>query len=350
MNALIQFLSFAFLSFTILKFVFKPLWHPSYFSKPQDSKHNIPYDKLCVSALLSKMSYESLPAFKEMSRFLITKYPFLKDTYDKIIFEDDTQLHMLDGTKIRNDVLKSIDMNSIDIDSDTTCMLNDTQDTQLFMWARDRQVFVVFRGTDSKNDILADLDVRYQQFGKEPGVRVHSGFLNQFKAIEPRLTAFLEDRKNTFDKITFIGHSLGMSCALLSSLFYTEYLDSCVEIHCHGFGGPRVGNKEFSQFFEKHTHLVKNTWQIRHFGDLIPLLPFSARFHHVASPTLRIYKEKVNFTEDKKDNAWYVRPLLMFSKINLFGIFQAHDIDKYIEIIARQYEIHHRTSLIYDKL
>ena len=65
------------------------------------------------------------------------------------------------------------------------------------------KAFVVFRGTSSIADVLADCNVRLKAFH---GGRVHAGFLRQVQAVMPRITEALKDWKG---EVRCTGHSLG---------------------------------------------------------------------------------------------------------------------------------------------
>lgn len=330
--------AFGLLGVGITKFSIKQIIKPR---KKMVVKIDPPYETLCISAILSKLAYKSLTDFRSSAREVTDKYPSLKRQFEKIIFEKDEDLVLFDAAKKTCEDMTLPDEVKVDC-----------QDTQVFIWLREKNVYVVFRGTDSKNDVLADLDVRRINFGKESGVLIHRGFLNQFNAIESNLTAFLEEHRHEYTHITFTGHSLGMACSIIASIFYEEYFmrvygsmsgsdtpTNIPIIHCHGFGGPRVGNHKFAEYYSRHKRLNDNTWQIKDFEDVVTMIPFSHRFCHVPSPTLSFYKANVRYTNDKKDNPWYIRPLLILTKMNLFNIPAAHSLDKYIKTVLRHYEI-----------
>lgn len=344
--------SLGILSLGILKESAKYMMRPK---RSRITSGNPPYDKLCISAILSRLAYKSRSEFKEATKLVTHKFPSLESSFEQVIFENDTDLVMLDGSKKQND------------DGPGTY-----QDTQAFAWFRNGHAYVVFRGTESKKDILSDIDVRRSKFGKHYGALVHNGFLQQFNAIEDELTAYLESHRKEYTDITFIGHSLGSACAILASLFYAEHFKyDCVPseamtidtessimdtpsiqimedkneyenkpliIHCHGFGGPRVGNECFAKFFRDHKILSKNTWQIRQFEDVVPMIPLSFRFCHVPTPTLYFHKGKVHFNEQGTDNPWFLRPFILLTKINVFNITKPHDLDNYIESTLFQYK------------
>lgn len=305
--------------------------------KTRVEKVNPPYEVLCASAIFSRLAYKDVDEFRSSAGELGEKYPSLRRTIDNIIFEKDEDLIFIDGGKKTRE---SHDENQDEAIKNE--IKNDCQDTQVFTWIRNGHAYVVFRGTDSKNDVLANLDVRRMNFGEESGVLIHRGFLNQFNAIESDLTALLETHRQEYTQITFIGHSLGMACSTIASIFYEEFFSrgECVGpiIHCHGFGGPRVGNHKFAAYYAEHERLNKNTWQVKDFEDIVPMIPFSHRFCHVPSPTLCLYKGKVRYTNGKKDYPWFTRPFLILTKMNVFNISAAHNLDKYIQSLLKHYK------------
>jgi len=309
-----------------LKHILKP-------RKSRITKTEPPYETLCISAIFAQLAYKSKDDFMTSAATITHQYPTLKNGFERTIFENEEDLEMLDASKEKEEE---------NAEEENEEVKRDCQDTQVFMWIRNGMAYVVFRGTESKGDILANLDVRRSSFTKKSGVLVHRGFSNQFFAIEKKLTEYLSEFRFEYTEITFIGHSLGMACCILASLYYEEYFareEQCPEspvIHCHGFGGPRVGNKKFASYFAKHTRLKNNTWQIKAFEDIVTMIPFSHRFCHIASPTLYFHNGKMHFTDKRKDNPWYFRPFLILTKMNVLNVTEAHSLDKYIESLFKQ--------------
>jgi predicted lipase len=79
-------------------------------------------------------------------------------------------------------------------------------------------------------------------------LKVNKGFLTQFTELKFRMMDIIHDNKEKITNIMFIGHSLGGAVSTLAAAccksHYPNYIVSCVT-----FGSPRVGNIEFSKYF-----------------------------------------------------------------------------------------------------
>ena len=149
---------------------------------------------------------------------------------------------------------------------------------------------IVFRGTESKVDILTDLKLfqvslelptEFYKFNTLP--QVHQGFYQQFISLKSEvkfhIEQYLEENKNreTQNKIIFAGHSLGGALATISSLYFS-YLYPDIIIHCITLGSPRVGDTLFVKLFNE------KIWKSDRYvndNDPVPCLPSSWRFSHV---------------------------------------------------------------------
>lgn len=122
-------------------------------------------------------------------------------------------------------------------------------------------VFIMFRGTDSMDDIIKDVNIFQRKFvlpyeGMEDSkIRVHSGFIKAWKTVREYVIQYLlfkyeENPEMPIEGFIFIGHSLGGAIAQLASLdlkFHMGQLDYPIEVSCVTFGAPRVGNGEFKR-------------------------------------------------------------------------------------------------------
>jgi len=223
--------------------------------------------------------------------------------------------------------------------------------------------YLVFRGTDSKRDFLSDLDIRRQNIGKEEGVLVHRGFLEQFTSVEPEIESFMRMHADAFDEIICCGHSMGGALATIAAV-YLETCDAspthqkekeekeekeeyqrrdCI-CRCYTFGSPRVGNAAFARFFEKRfssssrTGREKKARSVRVFivSDPVVHLPFSCRFQHVdkergfdlTSSSVRKEDEKYELRVHRCTN----KCSLLFSCISTMSLchpLRHHDVSHY---------------------
>lgn len=121
------------------------------------------------------------------------------------------------------------------------------------------ELIIAFRGTepDRREDLFTDVNavlVRWDLGGK-----VHNGFLQAFRAIEPAVAAWIKQHGS--GPIVFTGHSLGGALATLAaSRWPTSRLIT--------FGSPRVGDAAFVKTLSgTEIQRYVDCW------DLVPRLP-----------------------------------------------------------------------------
>lgn len=259
-----------------------------------------PFEELCVSSVLARLAYKNEDEMNISSIEHITDHP-------KLVFAVNNCL----GT---NDI--------VFLQADSVC-------TQAYAWinADNQTAYVTFRGTESKDDILIDLDVSTRDF-RGMGVKVHNGFRRQFNGIESELTYMLDKNKYSFEKIVFCGHSLGGGLATLAAVYYSNHFKGQnIAIHCHTFGSPRVGNAAFVKLYDK-MHI--NSWRVFHYQDPVPMIPISFRFSHVNGHSLCLGKENT-CTYKTADYCWLIRPFIALACLNLTSIATPHGIESYIK-------------------
>ena len=209
--------------------------------------------------------------------------------------------------------------------------LKNNEDTQAYVWwnAEARKMYVFFRGTDCKRDILANLDARTWRI-KQHGVSVHRGFQEQFLAVKDNVTAFLEKHTGRFDHVVFCGHSLGGALATIASAHFAHILGHEIKVSCHTFGAPRVGNGAFSKHVNKLIAKEEN-WRVYHERDPVCLVPMSFRFCHVENTVLRIKHGSYQMERTRYDTPWMLRPLDMILRWQCIRPFGPHNMEKYME-------------------
>ena len=137
---------------------------------------------------------------------------------------------------------------------------------------------ISFRGTSSKADIFADLQIyrRVPKFFRRSKIfgRVHSGFLTQYESVRDQVHLMANVHAST--RVMVTGHSLGGALATLCALDLAVTNPS-LDVDCITFGSPRVGCRRFAKLFtdrvHKHVRCVHNS-------DLITMIPIAFRFEH----------------------------------------------------------------------
>ncbi|KAG7373501.1 lipase class 3 [Nitzschia inconspicua] len=173
-----------------------------------------------------------------------------------------------------------------------------------------KSTFLTFRGSVSKRDYKADMDISMRTFRDDHGrtVRTQRGFSDYLFGTEEELAVKSRDGipPTKFERIVrtlkeqyelhpdhelcVTGHSLGGSLALLAAAALAmdatikPLLKNSGPIRVIGFGSMLVGDLRFLRTFQRleRQNLIRSTVIINQ-GDLIPLLPFSSgwRFYRV---------------------------------------------------------------------
>lgn len=162
--------------------------------------------------------------------------------------------------------------------------INDKKtDTQGFVGARDSDIFVVWRGTESARDFLTDaLAVKAPAFTKD--VKIHLGFLNSTQSVKVKLQALLTiaiekviGGENKVGNIYVTGHSLGGALATISAVQIAFMFPSLKDrIKVVTIGSPRVGNRSFKRLFKNN---IKESIRVVHDNDVVPRIPKLNYFH-----------------------------------------------------------------------
>ncbi|XP_055802325.1 phospholipase A1-IIdelta [Solanum dulcamara] len=171
-----------------------------------------------------------------------------------------------------------------------------------------REVYVVFRGTsrnyewvnvlgarpDSADSLLHPkslqkgvLSGKNNRDEDEDEVKVMDGWLKIYVSSDPKssftrlsareqLQAKIQELRNEYKdenlSITFTGHSLGASLAILAAFDVVENgVPVDIPVCAIVFGSPQVGNKAFNERVKKYSNL--NILHVKNKIDLIPLYP-----------------------------------------------------------------------------
>lgn len=182
--------------------------------------------------------------------------------------------------------------------------------SQAYVWKSGDQSFVVaFRGSHDFRDVLSYLDFRAETFSfTDRKVKVHRGVLSMFESIETDLTQVLTDKKTCKlpKYITFCGHSLGGAIASFASAYYGAQSNRTIDITCHTFGAPFIGDVDFLEWSRQN---VKEATNIKTRSDPIPNMRLNRTYLADEERTLCV------------DGRLLLNP------------FKAHDLDTYIELL-----------------
>ena len=192
---------------------------------------------------------------------------------------------------------------------------HEVSDTQACVMISEAQCILVFRGTESVQDWLTDLDV-FQEPG--PYGNVHSGFQKALNYVWDEIKSRLVNLKPLY----VCGHSLGGSLATLAvarggiGRLYT-------------FGSPKVGDPKFAREFDRR----HRSYRFVNNNDFFVRIPIQ-NYQHIGS--LRYFTSNGKMWAEPP-NWWvtYDRIIGRFRRKAIDGI-RDHSIDSYISLIEKQ--------------
>ena len=203
---------------------------------------------------------------------------------------------------------------------------NKKSDTQGFVATRDKAIYVVWRGSESKKDFQNDASIDKVPFLND-GEKVHIGFKYCWESVVgdtyDAIDTALENLQGETTDIVVCGHSLGGAVATLYAhsikKHYPHYNVKCVTI-----GSPRVGNKTFKENYDSYEI---DTLRIVHNNDLVTHTPY-IRFYHV-NYQLRLDNNGNVLKRDKSLDALWLYLKALFSGKNI----KDHMCDGYMEAL-----------------
>ena len=203
---------------------------------------------------------------------------------------------------------------------------NKKSDTQGFVATRNKTIYVVWRGSESKKDFQNDASIDKVPFIND-GEKVHIGFKYCWESVVgdtyDAIDTALENLQGETTDIVVCGHSLGGAVATLYAhsikKHYPHYNIKCVTI-----GSPRVGNKTFKDNYDSYEI---DTLRVVHNNDLVTHTPYIG-FQHV-NYQLRLDTDGNVLKRDKSLDALWLYLKAIFSGKNI----KDHMGDGYMEAL-----------------
>ncbi|KAF8333871.1 alpha/beta-hydrolase [Amanita rubescens] len=171
-------------------------------------------------------------------------------------------------------------------------LVNPLTDIQGYI-ARDddkKELVVALRGSVSVVDFLTDVEMVMVPFmvpmilpaPPDSKIQVHSGFLMDWISIAAEVVEIVKEQLHHHRqyKLVTVGHSLGGALATLAALtLKLKFPEN--QVRTYSYGSPRVGNKEFAEFVNRH--FGKHAFRVVHTDDGVPtIIPTSLGYHHHA--------------------------------------------------------------------
>jgi predicted lipase len=155
---------------------------------------------------------------------------------------------------------------------------NKKSDTQGFVAIKNKSIYVVWRGSESKKDFQNDASIDKVPF-IEDGEKVHIGFKYCWESVlgdtYDAIDTALEDLQGEATDIIVCGHSLGGAVATLYAYSIKKHYPHYY-VRSTTIGSPRVGNKTFKENYDKSEI---DTLRIVHNNDLVTHTPYIGFYH-----------------------------------------------------------------------
>ncbi len=275
--------------------------------------------KIATTAMLSKIAYQSPDVVKSQWR----RYHDTKPMIPYIEISEEILLH---------EFMQFVTDEPMYIHPTTPC-----EDTDVYVFHHPSTVYICFRGSSSFKDFTANIDVqRFCLFNNcsvpvPKDVTIHEGFFEQFRAVESSLYALLETMlPSSPSHICVCGHSLGSALAQITAVHLASHPSfSKHDISCYSFGGPRVGNKAFADWFNSCVH---ENYRIVHQNDPIPNIPILPFWRHTGGLCI-YFDDKGNLYLQPMDKRWYQRLFWFIKTLLPWSIqnIQKHEMDMYVD-------------------
>lgn len=148
-----------------------------------------------------------------------------------------------------------------------------------------RAIVLAFEGSANLSNWIHDLEFFKVDFnfpGAPDGVRVHRGFYTAYEPVSKSVELCISALVDQFPlySVYITGHSLGGALAVFAALDIA-LLRPDVPVTLYTYGQPRVGNRDFAQWFDAH---IPNSFRTVNNSDIVPSLPPRVLgFWHIAT-------------------------------------------------------------------
>jgi len=155
----------------------------------------------------------------------------------------------------------------------TVFMSDGVYGTYGYIGTTENSIIIAFRGSESFENWLHDLDFFKTTYPGFPGLEVHEGFLSAYQAVQPTILSYVSILRKKYPNfpVYVTGHSLGGALSVLCAfdLVVTSGVPSS-SISVINLGQPRVGN---SLFASKWNQLIGSSFRLVNQRDLVPHVP-----------------------------------------------------------------------------
>ncbi len=250
-------------------------------------------------AELVKQAYEQLTAFQQNREWNIhEKYSVIKE------------LHYF-GTEA---TARKINITQFDKELRQFAKTKSQQGQGLpigFIVRQRAEVYLVFRGTMTTKEWLADFNFRLTPNPFMGKGKVHDGFLRTYQLFRQTIQDSL-DGFRPGAQLFITGHSLGAGLATLAAADIASTTRFKAPI-VYTYASPRVGDKQFAADYNEL--LTKRSFRVANTSDMVVSIPFPVPFLGLIGGYFTHVETPVEFTVQKED------------------VEENHDIGTYLEAL-----------------
>lgn len=192
-------------------------------------------------------------------------------------------------------------------------------DTQCFVMENDENIVVVFRGSNSIEDWLANFQA-VSNPGPLKNTKAHEGFQDALYPAVIQLTKLVDLANDGSKKLWLTGHSLG---GALASLYAGMLIENGYAVYgIYTYASPRPANGKFED--KLNAKVIGPHYRVVNHGDIVPHVPPEPFYSH---PGKRVILKQLSI--DNSEASWFeqrVDALKVFVKntSNLLDIADNH--------------------------
>lgn len=133
-------------------------------------------------------------------------------------------------------------------------------------------LFIGFRGSSNIQNWISNIQIVFEHPYDDSNIAVDKGFYDLYDVLKPSIISTLSDMSSKYhtNKLLITGHSLGGALATVAAFDMLYYKQPYEVSYLITFGSPRVGNYDFSEYFNMFSIYSK---RITHYYDIVPHVP-----------------------------------------------------------------------------
>ena len=166
-----------------------------------------------------------------------------------------------------------------------------------FLARRRAEVFLVFRGTMTTNEWVADLKVRLVPCPFLGSGKVHDGFLHTYELFRVTILDAVGATEG-MSRLFITGHSLGAGLATLAAADIATTARP-FPLTAYTYASPRVGDRQFAADY--NARLGLRSYRIANTCDMVVSVPFPVPFLGFIGGYFTHVDAPVDFTTQRED-------------------------------------------------